>query len=118
MAVAISAFRVNHYGETNDTVSIINEVSYYNGAGVAQPYANNGRPDTYNMYHATATDSQLGNQSLIGNGSDHIAGIRLRIKHDIPGNTLYIKDTLQLTALCVDDSSGAVTRTFSSGTIS
>ena len=39
MAVALSTFRLYHSGTNGTTATIIFEVSYYNGAGDAQAYA-------------------------------------------------------------------------------
>jgi hypothetical protein len=50
MAVALSTFRVYHSGTNGTTITIVFEASYYNGAGVAQPYVElTGQESTYSM---------------------------------------------------------------------
>jgi hypothetical protein len=55
---------------------------------------------------------------VLGDGSTRIASIRLRIKHDHSSDTLVVKDSFQLTALAVDDSSGSVSKTYLNGSLS
>jgi hypothetical protein len=119
MAIALSTFRLKHFGTSGTTVTIVFEASYYNGAGVAQPYFEmSGQESTYGMYSATEHTYQLGSTTSIGDGTTPIAGIRLKVKHDVASDTVSIADSLQITALAIDDTSGNVNRTYTSGTIS
>jgi hypothetical protein len=119
MAIALSTFRLTHFGTSNTEITVVFEASYYNGAGVAQPYVEMlGQESTWNMYSATEHTYQLGNTNSIGDGVTPIAGIRLKLKHDNASDTVAIADSLQITALAIDDSSGNTNRVYSSGTIS
>ena len=42
----------------------------------------------------------------------------MRVKHDVSSDTVAITDSLQMTCLAIDDSSGNINRTYSSGTLS
>ena len=70
------------------------------------------------MHSASATDYLLGHQAALGDGATRIAGIRLRMKHSVSADTVVVTDSLQTTCLAIDDSSGNINRTFSSGVIS
>ena len=118
MAIAISTFRLKHSGTNGTTVGVVFEAAYYNASGVVQGYVEmTGQESTYGMYSATEHTYQLGNTNSIGDGVTPLARIRLKVKHDVASDTVAISDSLQLTALAIDDSSGNVTRTFSSGNI-
>ena len=119
MAITTSVFRVEHNGTNGTTISACFEVSYYNGGGVAQAYSNvESQTNTFQLYSTTAMDYLLGLQATLGDGATRIAGMRIRVKHDVASDTLAITDSCQTTAIAIDDSSGNVQRTFSSGTIS
>ena len=119
MAIALSTFRVTHFGTSGTEITIVFEASYYNSAGVAQPYVEMaGQESTFNLYSATEHTYQLGNTISIGDGVTPIARIRLKLKHDNASDTVSIADSLQITALAIDDSSGNTNRVYSSGTIS
>ena len=95
------------------------EISYYNDAGVAQSYSDvTTQTRTYQMYSSSASDYLLGHQATLGDGSTRIAGIRMRVKHDVSSDTVAITDSLQMTCLAIDDSSGNINRTYSSGVLS
>ena len=70
------------------------------------------------MYSSSATNYLLGHQANLGDGSTRIAKIRMRIKHDVASDSVAITDSLQMTCLAIDDSSGNINRTYSSGTLS
>jgi hypothetical protein len=118
MAIAISTFRISHFGTSGDTITVLYEFAYFNSSGVVQAYNNSEGNDTHILINPSSTDYQMGSQGLIGNGSTRIASIRLRVKHNQSDDVLNIKDSLQITALCVSDESASSYRTFSSGTIS
>jgi hypothetical protein len=118
MAIAFSTFRLKHSGTNGTTVGVVFEAAYYSAAGVVQDYFEmTGQESTFGMYSATEHTYQLGNTNSIGDGATPLARIRLKVKHDVASDTVAISDSLQLTALAIDDSSGNVTRTFSSGSI-
>ena len=73
---------------------------------------------TFGLYSSSATDYLLGHQATLCDGSTRIAGIRMRVKHDVSSDTVAITDSLQMTCLAIDDSSGNINRTYSSGTLS
>ena len=74
--------------------------------------------DRMKEYSSSATDYQLSHQGILGDGSTRIASIRLRLKHDHSSDTLVVKDSMQITALAVDDSSGSVSKTYLNGSLS
>ena len=119
MAMATSVFRVNHLGTNGSVISAVYEISYYNGAGVAQSYNDvSTQTRTFEMYSPNAQDYLLGHQATLGDGATRIAGIRMRLKHSVSADTVVVTDSLQTTCLAIDDTSGNVNRTFSSGVIS
>ena len=119
MAITTSVFRVEHSGTNGTTISACFEVSYYNGGGVAQAYSNvESQTNTFQLYSTSAMDYLLGLTAALGDGATRIAGVRIRVKHDVASDTVAITDSCQTTAIAIDDSSGSVQRTFSSGVIS
>ena len=118
MAIALCTFRLKHFGTAGTTVETVFEASYYNGVGVAQPYFEMaGQESQYHMKSQTEHTYQLGSTTSIGDGITPIASIRLKVKHDVASDTVSIADSLQITALAIDDTSGNVNRTYTSGTI-
>ena len=119
MAITTSLFRVEHTGTNGTTISVLYEISYYNASEVAQAYSDvTTQTRTYQMYSSSATDYLLGHQANLGDGSTRIAKIRMRIKHDVASDSVAITDSLPMTCLAIDDSSGNINRTYSSGTLS
>ena len=118
MAIAISTFRLKHEGTSGTIVTAVFEASFYNGSGIAQPYVEmTGQESTYNMYSEKQHTYQLGNTNSVGDGITPLAKIRLKIMHHIASDTVAISDSLQLTCLAINDTSGNISRTFSGGTI-
>jgi len=119
MAITTSLFRVEHTGTNGTTITALYEVSYYNASEVAQAYSNvTTQPRTYQMYSSSATDYLLGHQATLGDGATRIAEIRMRLKHDVASDSVAVTDSLQMTTIAIDDSSGNISRTYSSGTLS
>ena len=119
MAIATSVFRIEHSGTNGTTISALYEISYYNASEVAQSYSDvTTQTRTFGLYSSSATDYLLGHQATLGDGSTRIAGIRMRVKHDVSSDTVALTDSLQMTCLAIDDSSGNINRTYSSGTLS
>lgn len=119
MGTAQSVFRVNHTGTNNTTLSCLYEISYYNDAGVAQSYNDiSTQVRTFGLYSASATDYLLGHQAGLGDGATRIASVRMRVKHDQASDSVAITDSLQLTCIAIDDSSGNINRTYTSGVLS
>ena len=119
MAITTSLFRVEHTGTNGTTITALYEVSYYNASEVAQAYSNvTTQPRTYQMYSSSATDYLLGHQATLGDGATRIAKIRMRLKHDVASDSVAVTDSLQMTTIAIDDSSGNISRTYSSGTLS
>jgi hypothetical protein len=77
-----------------------------------------GSLDDFQLSSTTATDYQLTHDSVLGDGTSRIAGIRLRIKHTESSDTLVVKDSCQITCLAIDNTSGNVNRTYNNGNIS
>jgi hypothetical protein len=42
----------------------------------------------------------------------------MRLKHDVASDSVAVTDSLQMTTIAIDDSSGNISRTYSSGTLS
>ena len=119
MAITTSLFRIEHTGTNGTTITALYEVSYYNASEVAQAYSNvTTQPRTYQMYSSSATDYLLGHQATLGDGATRIAKIRMRLKHDVASDSVAVTDSLQMTTIAIDDSSGNISRTYSSGTLS
>ena len=119
MAMTTSVFRVEHNGTNGTTISALYEISYYNASEVAQSYSDvTTQTRTFGLYSSSATDYLLGHQATLGDGATRIASIRMRVKHDVSSDSVAITDTLQMTCLAIDDSSGNVNRTYSSGVLS
>jgi hypothetical protein len=95
------------------------EIAFYDGSGNQQSFSDvSGAPQDFQLYSNTATDYQLSHQGILGDGSTRIASIRLRIKHGQASDTLVIKDSMQITALAVDDCSGNTSKTYLNGSLS
>lgn len=119
MALTSAAFRITHSGTNGSSITPNFEISYYNGAGVAQAYEDvSGAPRDFQLYSSTALDYQLSTYAVLGDGSTKIAGVRLRLKHDQAGDSVAVKDSMQITCIAIDDSSGNVNRTYNNGSIS
>jgi hypothetical protein len=118
MSLCSSVFRVKHQGTSGTTVKFLYEISYYNDSAIAQPYNDRMTAASFALYSATQVSYLLGHTDLLGDGTTKIASIRLRAKHDIASDTVAVTDSLQMTAFAIDDTSGNVNRTYTSGTIS
>jgi hypothetical protein len=77
-----------------------------------------GALNDFQLYSSSATNYQLSHQGILGDGTTRIAPIRLRIKHDQSSDTLVVKDSMRITVLAVDDSSGSVSKTYLNGSLS
>ena len=77
-----------------------------------------GALQDFQLFSSTTMDYQLHHQGIVGDGATRIASIRLRLKHTDASDTLVIKDSAQITALAIDDSSGNVNRTYYNGSLS
>ena len=119
-AICFSTYRVKHTGTNNTTISSMYEISYYNEAGVQQSYSDvTTQVQTIAGLSSASTQNYLlGHQAGLGDGSTRIAGIRLRIKHDVVSDTLALTDSLQISAIAIDDTSGNINRTYNAGSIS
>ena len=119
MTLMLSVFRVKHTGTNGSVLSSLYEISYYNGAEVAQAYSDvTSQVNDFSFYSSTEHDYLLGHQAGLGDGSTRIAGIRLRLKHTVDSDTVKITDSVQITAIAIDDSSGNINRTYNNGSIS
>lgn len=119
MALAFSTFRITHSGTNGTTITPGYEVSYYNAGQVAQAYADqSGALNDFQLNSPSAEDYQLSSDAVLGDGTTRIAGIRMRLKHDVASDTVSIKDSAQLTCIAIDDSSGNINRTYNNGVIS
>ena len=119
MAVCFSVFRIQHTGTAGSNIMPNYEIAFYDGSGNQQSFNDvSGAPQDFQLYSNTATDYLLSHQGILGDGSTRIASIRLRIKHDQASDTLVIKDSMQITALAVDDASGNTSKTYLNGSLS
>ena len=119
MAVVFSTFRISHNGTNGSTLMPNYEIAYYDNSQVLQSYNDiSGAPQDFQLYSSIAMDYQLTHQGVLGDGVTRIGSIRLRMKHDVASDTVSIKDSMQMTAIAIDDSSGNTSRTYNSGVIS
>ena len=119
MSICFSVFKIQHTGTNGSNITPNYEIAYYDGSGNQQSFSDvSGALNDFQLYSSSATDYQLSHQGILGDGSTRIASIRLRIKHDDSSDTLVIKDSMQITALAVDDSSGSVSKTYLNGSLS
>ena len=119
LSVCFAVFKIQHTGTNGSNITPNYEIAYYDGSGNQQSFSDvSGATNDFQLYSSSATDYQLSHQGILGDGSTRIASIRLRIKHDDSSDTLVIKDSMQITALAVDDSSGSVSKTYLNGSLS
>ena len=119
MAVCFSTFRISHSGTNGTTMMPNYEIAYYDANQVLQSYNDvSGAPQDFQLYSSIAMDYQITHQGVLGDGVTRIGSIRLRMKHDVASDTVSIKDSLQMTAIAIDDSSGNTSRTYNNGVIS
>lgn len=119
MAVVFSTFRITHNGTNGSTLMPNYEIAYYDANQVQQAFNNvSGAPQDFQLYSSSAMDYQLTHQGVLGDGTTRIASIRLRLKHDVASDTVSVKDSLQMTAIAIDDTSGNTSRTYNNGSIS
>ena len=92
---------------------------YYDGGGNSMAFNDvSGALQDFELFSTTAQDFQLHHQGIVGDGITRIASIRLRLKHTDASDTLVVKDSAQITALAIEDSSGNVNRTYYNGSLS
>jgi hypothetical protein len=119
LAVCFAVFKIQHTGTNGSNITPNYEIAYYDASENQQSFSDvSGALNDFQLYSSSATDYQLSHQGVLGDGTTRIASIRLRIKHDDTSDTLVIKDSFQLTALAVDDSSGSVSKTYLNGSLS
>ena len=119
MSIAFSTFMIQHTGENGGVITPNFEISFYNGAQVAQAYGDvSGAPRDFDLSSASATDYQLNSDAVLGDGTTRIAKIRLRLKSSHGSDTLVVKDSMQLTCFAIDDTSGNVNRTYANNALS
>jgi len=122
MSLTMGAFRINHSGTNNTNLSANYEISYYD-ANQNQLGFNDvsGHLSDFELYTPVGVgnqDFELSHFAVLGDGSARIASIRLRIKHDQSGDTVKVTDSVQVTSIAVDDTSGNTTKTYSNGVLS
>ena len=121
MLLAMSAFRINHTGTNNTEVGANYEVAYYNASEIQQAFNDlSGNISDFQLYTPAATgnqDFQLSHFGVVGDGTARIAAIRLRLKHTQASDTVKVTDSIQVTAIAVDDTSGNTNRTYSNGVL-
>ena len=97
----------------------IYEASFYNSSQVAQAYVE--ATDTEDDFEIDAGETHswlITYGGVVGDGSQRIAKIRNRFKHDTASANIAFTNTAQLTALAVDDTSGNTSRTYNAGSLS
>ena len=119
LSVCFSTFKIQHTGTSGSTITPNYEVSYYDGGGNSMAFNDvSGALQDFELFSTTAQDFQLHHQGIVGDGITRIASIRLRLKHTDASDTLVVKDSAQITALAIEDSSGNVNRTYYNGSLS
>ena len=121
MCLTMAAFRVNHTGTNNTDLGANYEVAYYNAGQVQQAFNDlSGNISDFQLYTPVATgnqDFQLSHFGVVGDGTARIASIRLRLKHTEAADTLKVTDSIQVTAIAVDDTSGNTNKTYANGVL-
>ena len=128
LCLSQSAFRLKQTGvEFSSQFTSVYEVAFYNSAGVQQPYVemtSQARP-YFNLdlagFGQAVTASAVATLVAfagIGNGTDRIARVRLRVKHNNASASYALTDSAQITCLAVADDSGNTQRTFNAGALS
>jgi hypothetical protein len=122
MCLAMSAFRINHAGTSNTEVGANYEVAYYNASQVQQAFNDlSGNISDFQLYTPASIgnqDFQLSHFGVVGDGTARIASIRLRMKHTEAADTVKVTDSIQVTAIAVDDTSGNTNKTYANGVLS
>ena len=122
MCLAMSAFRINHAGTSNTEVGANYEVAYYNASQVQQAFNDlSGNISDFQLYTPASIgnqDFQLSHFGVVGDGTARIASIRLRMKHTEASDTVKVTDSIQVTAIAVDDTSGNTNKTYANGVLS
>jgi hypothetical protein len=120
MAIAFSVFRIQLTSSSGTNIVPNYEISYYDASQNQLAFNDvSGASNDFQLPpSASATDYQLSHQGVLGDGTTRIASIRLRLKQDQVGDTLVIKDSLQITALAVDNTSGNINKTYFNGSLS
>ena len=114
-----SVFRLLQTGTTNTELITIYEVSFYNSSQVAQAFVEASETEDDFSVDAGETYSWLLSfQGVVGDGSQRIAKIRQRLKHDTASANIALNGTAQLTALSIDETSGNTSRTYNAGSLS
>jgi hypothetical protein len=121
MCLAMSAFRINHAGTRNTEVGANYEVAYYNASQVQQAFNDlSGNISDFQLYTPASIgnqDFQLSHFGVVGDGTARIASIRLRMKHTEAADTVKVTDSIQVTAIAVDDTSGNTNKTYANGVL-
>ena len=121
MCLAMSAFRINHAGTSNTEVGANYEVAYYNASQVQQAFNDlSGNISDFQLYTPASIgnqDFQLSHFGVVGDGTARIASIRLRMKHTEAADTVKVTDSIQVTAIAVDDTSGNTNKTYANGVL-
>ena len=121
MCLAMSAFRINHAGTSNTEVGANYEVAYYNASQVQQAFNDlSGNISDFQLYTPASIgnqDFQLSHFGVVGDGTARIASIRLRMKHTEASDTVKVTDSIQVTAIAVDDTSGNTNKTYANGVL-
>ena len=124
MNIMLLVMRVEQLGQNGSVAFLRPEVSYYTDGGVPQAHQAVVGQDTFVGFRtpgsaaASPGNYGAGGQFVVGDGSTRIASVRVRMSQDGSGDTFNVVDQLQLTCIAIEDSSGSVTRTYASGTIS
>ena len=118
MAFVMSTFKILHNGTNGSSIFPNYEIAYYNEFQNQQSYEGvSGMFNDFQLYSEEDTEYQIPHQSILGDGINRIASIRIRIKHDNNSDSLSIKDSLQMTAFAISESLGHLHRTFNNGLI-
>lgn len=121
MCLAMSAFRVNHTGTNNTELGANYEVAYYDAGQNQQAFNDlSGNISDFQLYTPASIgnqDFQLSHFGVVGDGTARIASLRLRMKHTQASDTVKVTDSIQVTAIAVDDTSGNTNKTYTNGSL-
>ena len=109
-------------GTNNTELGVNCEVAYYDANQNQLAFSDlSGNISDYHLFTPASLgnqDFQLSHFGVVGDGTARIASIRLRMKHTESADTVKVTDSIQVTAIAVDDTSGNTNKTYANGVLS
>ena len=96
-------------------------MAYYDGAQNQQAFNDlSGNISDFQLFTPVSIgnqDFQLSHFGVVGDGTARIASLRLRMKHTEAADTVKVTDSIQVTAIAVDDTSGNTNKAYANGVL-